>query len=42
MKTIILLAICAVSLTACRCDLPDDEDTKKSETKTVTDTLKIK
>lgn len=42
MKAIILLAICAVSLTACRCDLPDDEDKRKSETRTVGDTIKIK
>ncbi|WP_257189371.1 MULTISPECIES: hypothetical protein [unclassified Chryseobacterium] len=42
MKTIILLAICAVSLTACRCDLPEDEDKKKSETRPVNDSLKIK
>jgi len=42
MKAIILLAICAVSFTACRCDLPDDENKKKSETKPMSDTLKIK
>ncbi|WP_312508466.1 hypothetical protein [Chryseobacterium culicis] len=43
MKAIILLAICAASLIACRCDVPDDDDDKgKSETKPVHDTLKIK
>lgn len=42
MKAIILLAICAASLVACRCDVPDDDDKGKSETKPVHDTLKIK
>lgn len=42
MKAIILLAICAVSLTACRCDLPDDEEKRKTEARLVGDTLKIK
>jgi hypothetical protein len=42
MKTIIVFALCAVSLTSCRCDLPEDEDKKKSEASIKTDTLKIK
>lgn len=42
MRAIILLAICAACFTACRCELPEDEDKKKTKMKPVPDTIKIK
>ncbi|SFN41257.1 hypothetical protein SAMN05421594_2671 [Chryseobacterium oleae] len=42
MKTIMVFALCALSLTSCRCDLPEDDDKKKSESRIKADTLKMK
>jgi hypothetical protein len=42
MKTIILMAFCLTSLTACRCDINEDEAKKKNDLRLKSDTLKAK
>ncbi|MDQ0781182.1 hypothetical protein [Chryseobacterium sp. W4I1] len=41
MKTMIVLACCLISLTACRCDITEDDDKKKNDSRIKSDTLKI-
>lgn len=42
MKTIILMVFCLASLTACRCDVDEDEAQKKNDLRLKSDTLKAK